>query len=92
MDPYNNCKIEWILFYFILTVLHSLWDPSLPIQGSHLGPVSAESQSLDHQGVPRMSFVLFFKKHDFWNFSGGPVVKTLHFQSMGYKFNNWLEN
>ena len=52
MDPYSNCKIEWILFYFILfcfvlfcfvlfcfvlSVLHSLWDPSSPFQGSHLG-------------------------------------------------------
>ena len=24
-----------------------------------------------------------------WDFPGGPVIKTLHFQCRGYRFNSW---
>ena len=27
-----------------------------------------------------------------WEFSGGPVVKTLRFHCRGHRFNPWLEN
>ena len=35
---------------------------------------------------------IFFKSTVYWDFPGGPVVKTPHFQCMGYRFDPWLKN
>ena len=44
-------------------------------------------------GTGAAAFVTsLYSDFTFWDFPGGPVVKTLHFECRGHRFDPWAEN
>ena len=48
--------------------------------------------SLQSEGLSRVFSNTIVQKHQFWDFPGCPVVRTLCFQCRGLRFDSWLGN